>query len=339
MVVNKMSKIKLSILCITYNHEKFIRDTLEGFITQKTNFLFEVLIHDDASTDNTVNIIREYEKQYPDIIKPIYQKENQYSKGVSISKTFNFPRVKGEYVAMCEGDDYWIDHCKLQKQVDFLDKNLDYNICFHPVREIYENNSHEPEIFPSDYKKLSKQTLGLPDLLENNFISTSSVVYRWILKNQEDLFPTGIMPGDWFLHLLHAQKGKICCLLDIMSVYRRHSGGVWWNAGKNDNFFIQHGIKFIKFYQMVEKQFHCSKQLDIDLVAFETIFAYLKHSDFDKIKQFTQIYPELYKRFLIKEYNIVDITSERYRKKYHKYKRLCIFMIFFIIVLCFILKV
>src|SRR5690554_1582208 len=100
----------VSICCITFNHGKFIREALEGFLSQKTNFCFEVLIHDDASTDDTATIIKEYASRFPNIIKPIFQKENQYSKGIrGMNRRFNFPRAKGKYIAMCEGDDYWID--------------------------------------------------------------------------------------------------------------------------------------------------------------------------------------------------------------------------------------
>ena len=112
----------VSICCLAFNHEPYIREALEGFLMQKTDFPIEVLIHDDASTDGTASIIREYEERFPDIIKPIYQTENQYSKGIkNISGIFNFPRAKGKYIAMCEGDDYWTDPYKLQKQIDFLD--------------------------------------------------------------------------------------------------------------------------------------------------------------------------------------------------------------------------
>jgi glycosyltransferase involved in cell wall biosynthesis len=117
----------VSICCITYNHEKYIQQCLEGFLIQKTTFLFEILIHDDASTDRTADIIREYETKYPDIIKPIYQTENQYSKGVIVSAVYNWPRAKGKYIALCEGDDYWIDSYKLQKQVDFMEANPEYD--------------------------------------------------------------------------------------------------------------------------------------------------------------------------------------------------------------------
>ncbi len=136
-----MDNITLSIICDTYNHEKYIAQCLDGILMQKVNFTFEVLIHDDASVDNTANIIKEYELKYPDTVKPIYQSENQYYKGASayIWQTYQFPRAKGKYVAMCEGDDYWTDPYKLQKQVDFLEKNEEYSICFHKVKVWKQN--------------------------------------------------------------------------------------------------------------------------------------------------------------------------------------------------------
>jgi len=105
--------IVVSISCITYNHAPYIRQCLDGFVMQKTTFPFEILIHDDASTYGTPDIIREYEAKYPGLIKPIYQTENQHSKGVKISQTFNWPRARGKDIALCEGDDYWTDPYKL----------------------------------------------------------------------------------------------------------------------------------------------------------------------------------------------------------------------------------
>ncbi len=110
----------VSICCITYNHEDFIRDAIEGFLMQKTSFPIEIIIHDDASTDNTANIIEEYANKYPDLFVTILQSENQWSKGGgSIYARFVYPRARGKYIALCEGDDYWTDPLKLQKQVDF----------------------------------------------------------------------------------------------------------------------------------------------------------------------------------------------------------------------------
>ena len=100
-----MDEIMVSIICTAYNHEKYIRDALDGFVSQKTNFKFEILVNDDASTDRTAEIIREYEMKYPDLMRPVYQTENQYSKGVRISHDILIPRARGKYLAYCEGDD------------------------------------------------------------------------------------------------------------------------------------------------------------------------------------------------------------------------------------------
>jgi len=129
----KMENVRptVSICCITYNHAPYIRSALDGFLMQETDFAYEILIHDDASTDGTADIIREYTARYPDIIKPILREENQYSKGISNISIFNFPRARGEFIAMCEGDDYWTDPHKLQKQVDYLRAHPDCALCFH----------------------------------------------------------------------------------------------------------------------------------------------------------------------------------------------------------------
>jgi len=116
----------VSICCITYNHENYIRDAIEGFLMQKTSFPIEIIIHDDASTDNTAQIIKEYEDKYPDLFCNIFQNENQWSKGGgSIYARFLYPQARGKYIALCEGDDYWTDPLKLQKKVDFMEVNPD----------------------------------------------------------------------------------------------------------------------------------------------------------------------------------------------------------------------
>ena len=152
---------KLSICCITYNHAKFIRQALDGFMMQKTNFPFEIIIHDDASTDGTADIIREYEQKYPEIIRPTYQTQNQWSKGVNILKTFVYPKIQGQYVALCEGDDYWTDENKLQKQVDYLDAHPEVSVCFHPVNIVWEDGSKRNSIFPKPKYRFNKTVLAL----------------------------------------------------------------------------------------------------------------------------------------------------------------------------------
>ena len=151
-----MSDIKVSVWCLAYNHGKYIRKALDGFIMQKTNFAFEVFVHDDASTDNTSAIIKEYAEKYPQIIKPIYQKENQYSKGVEILHEIILPKMKGKYIASCEGDDFWIDEYKLQKQYDALEHNPDCCLSTHKVKCCNEDGSPNAREFPSSNLSLTK---------------------------------------------------------------------------------------------------------------------------------------------------------------------------------------
>lgn len=245
-----MDKIIVSVCCLTYNQKNYIRECLDGILMQKTNFKFEILINDDCSTDGTSEIIKEYEQKYPDIIKPVYQKENQFSKGISICKNFIFPRVKGKYVAICEGDDYWTDPNKLQKQVDFLEENPDYTVCFHRVKRIYDSLNRKSDILPS-YEMLKKaDTFDYKNLLKANFIQNCSVMLRWnVIKKPEQRIPNKILTGDWYLALLFAKYGKIKMLDDVMSVYRVNTGGVWFGAYKNQNKFLcKTAIQRMAFY-------------------------------------------------------------------------------------------
>ena len=133
--------IKVSIICAAYNHERFIADALESFVAQKTDFKYEVIVNDDASTDNTASIIRKYQEKYPEIIKPIFQKENQYSRGVSVSNIM-LNASSGKYIATCEGDDYWIDENKLQKQVDFMETHPDCSMYGHANNVVNQSGEY-----------------------------------------------------------------------------------------------------------------------------------------------------------------------------------------------------
>lgn len=216
--------LMVSICCTTYNHRAYIRDCLEGFVNQKTNFKFEVLVHDDASTDGTQEIIKEYERKYPDIIKPIYQTENQFSKGVLISRIFQYPRIQGKYYAMCEGDDYWCDENKLQKQVDFLEKHPDYSACVHNVKMYNCTTNKVRLINPNDYD----YDISLKDIVINygSCFHTSSVVAKkeFYLCPKEFKFSS---IGDYPRAIYLAVNGKIHYFKDVMSVYRVETQGSW----------------------------------------------------------------------------------------------------------------
>jgi len=244
------SDIMVSICCITYNHERYIRDAIEGFLMQKTNFKYEILIHDDASTDDTANIIREYEKRFPDLIKPIYQKENQYSKGASVVIEYVLKKVKGKYIALCEGDDYWTNPYKLQKQVDFLEKNQKFSMCFHNVKVVDENKNillNHVQFNPKE-----KKVNYLEDIIPANYIPTCSVVFRNHLINYSDfeVLSNGLYFTDFVIHILNAKEGPIYYFNEDMAVYRVTEKG----ASKSTDSRRSLEDK-LKFYKRLEKYF------------------------------------------------------------------------------------
>ncbi len=233
----------VSICCLTYNHEPYIKQCLDGFLMQKTNFPFEILIHDDASVDNTQNIIKNYELKHSDIIKPIYQKENQYSKGIGVSRVYQFPRAKGQYIAMCEGDDYWIDPYKLQKQVDFLETHPEYVFSFHDSI-ILNQRTGEKRMRIGD--RQIDNTVDLNSLIIQNNIPTASIVFRNFLDYAQLPDWIGkISNGDYGLCVLLAEEGPGKYLPEAMSVYRVHEGGIW--SSKGFEFTHDADIKYYKY--------------------------------------------------------------------------------------------
>ena len=218
-------EIMVSICCITYNHEDYIADAIESFLKQKTNFKYEILIHDDASTDRTADIIRAYENKFPDIIKPIYQTENQFSKGECIDIIIE-KKAKGKYIADCEGDDYWTEEYKLQKQVDYMEKNPECTFCFSNAQVENQNNKNEKRLvipwlsengkyFSGGNKKYSAGELQLL-----GFIPTMSFLYpRRILENLPDWY-FDAPAGDNALKLLATSYGYAYYMNEAMCTYR-----------------------------------------------------------------------------------------------------------------------
>lgn len=213
---------KVSVVSITYNHEAYIREALDGFIAQKTDFPVGIIVADDASTDATPAIIQEYADRHPHLFRPILRSENV---GPYENLTHALSAARGEYVALCEGDDYWIDPLKLSKQVAFLDRHPQTAVCFHPVRVIWEGGEADDyEYPPLDWRF----DLSLEGLLRRNFIQTNSVMYRR-LPRYDDI-PADVMPLDYYLHVRHAVHGDIAMLPQTMAVYRRHHEGMWYKA-------------------------------------------------------------------------------------------------------------
>lgn len=216
----------VSIQCITFNQERYIAQALDSFLMQETTFPFQVVVHDDASSDNTPNIIREYEAKYPLIIKPIYEVENQFSKHDGSLERVIEPCLKGEYVAFCEGDDYWIDSLKLQKQVDFLRSNLDYSMCFHRAKLKYEKDGLKCRLKCDD---IENREYDPKEMLEKWIVPTASILMRRKCLDYEIKGPNRMLSGDIFIVLKSGAMGKIRGMSDCMSVYRVQENGVTYN--------------------------------------------------------------------------------------------------------------
>ena len=212
----------ISIITLAYNHAPYIRQCIEGVVMQKTSFPIEMIIHDDASPDGTADIIREYEALYPDIIKPIYQEENQWSQKKSIFNRHIAPKIRGKYLAMCEGDDYWTDPDKLQKQVEFLEANPDYSASVHQCLTIYTYKDVPPE----PYTKNAKDTYALCDLLDDVRFHTATLVYRTFISEIETKMPRTIISGDRGLYFRCIKFGKIKFFHEPMSVYRINQSSI-----------------------------------------------------------------------------------------------------------------
>lgn len=220
----------VSVCCNTYNHEKYISEALDSFLMQETNFPFEIIVRDDASPDKTAEIIREYEAKYPNIIKPIYEKENGYQKGIKPSPV-TFAKSIGEYIAFCEGDDYWTDKKKLQIQKDFLESNPEYIICYTDVEAFNENGIIQ------DYIGGATKDLTADELKKATPINTLTTMYRNIMKDKFSAEFNASKYGDLFIWSILGYYGKGKYLPQIKPArYRVHSGGVHSGSSQIDKY-------------------------------------------------------------------------------------------------------
>lgn len=226
-----MSKSPIvSIICYAYNHEMFVRDTLNSFVMQRTKYPFEVIIHDDASSDKTADIIREFENKYPHIFRPIFQSVNQQSIEKGKVTRICYEKAQGKYIALCEGDDYWTDPLKLQKQVDFLEEHADCSLCFHAVEHVYENQPEKnfvqrPANIPTNRK------YGIEDAIlgGGGFMATNSMLFKADLAKKLPDWALKAPVGDVPLMLWLAVHGKIGYIDRNMAVYRKSTPGSWSN--------------------------------------------------------------------------------------------------------------
>lgn len=234
--IKDINEITVSISCMTYNHEKYLRQALDSMLMQKTTFAYEIIVHDDVSTDNTAAIINEYAEKYPYIIKPILQTENQYSKNVSITHKFILPAAIGKYIAYCEGDDYWTDPYKLQKQVDFLEEHPEYIATTHECWEVDKNGKMLSSRYFYGYRKSGVFTLETHQNKRLLYGQTATLMHRREaieLNDHEVVDKYGKIKatGDVKKAMLISMRGDTYCFEEVMSHHRRiYSGGDSWSA-------------------------------------------------------------------------------------------------------------
>ncbi|MFZ4641432.1 MAG: glycosyltransferase family 2 protein [Nodosilinea sp.] len=217
----------VSVVVITFNDKDFIRESIDSVISQQTNFPYEVIISNDCSTDGTIEIIQEYQNVYPDRVRLLIADRNLWKPlpgVIGLTSLAALQACRGKYIALSHGDDYWTDPTKLQKQVDFLEANPDFSICFHKVK-VLENSAFRKD----DLTKVPGFMSDIHDLAKGNYIHTTSCVFR---NNYPSMDRIGehfsrVINGDYYLHMMNAQHGKIFCINGEMAVYRVHDNGVW----------------------------------------------------------------------------------------------------------------
>ncbi|MCI8490132.1 MAG: glycosyltransferase [Lachnospiraceae bacterium] len=241
-------RITVSVICATFNHEEFITDAIEGVLNQKVNFRFELIVHDDASTDKSAEIIQKYAREYPNIIHTVIQAENQYQH-CRIYPTFLFPNVKGKFIAFCEGDDYWIDENKLQMQVDFLEAHPEYSMCMHNAIKLNYETGEEKllDTFPEDgtYSQEQQILAGLG----TDFPAFASYVFRADLLREIPDFFLASNVVDYPIRQYLASKGKIFYFKRPMSVYRSATPQSYMKkTAASQLFYNNYTLDMIRFF-------------------------------------------------------------------------------------------
>jgi glycosyltransferase involved in cell wall biosynthesis len=222
-------EVAVSVLVVTYNHARFVRQALDSALAQRLPHAFEILVSEDCSTDGTREIVQEYADRHPHLVRLLLSERNLHSNEVVAR---GFRAARGRYVALLDGDDYWTSNDKLRLQVAFLDARPDLTICFHNVEVVDEHSQESGRLWNAPGQP---EVSGLYELLRGNFIATSSVVYRRTAVAEVPAWYDGFFPvTDWPLHVLYAREGRIGYLDRTLSVYRLHRGGLFSTLGERE---------------------------------------------------------------------------------------------------------
>ncbi len=298
----------LSVCLITYNHVNYIEQAIEGVLMQQVDFSFELVIADDFSTDGTRELLLEYQKKYPERIRLILQNSNVGAYQNWKDLIF-YPRSK--YIAYFEGDDYWTDSDKLQKQVDFLEANDDFAICFHRVYELAEGKA--PELSNLN-TSINQETYTINDIAKGNFMYTPSVIFRNRFLKEFPSWMKDSPIGDYPLHMLNAQYGKIKYFPDIMAVYRKHAGGSW----SHHNIMVNN-VKMVRVIDyLLSEDFSDQVKINLSLQKKKYLNEYLHsllHSDMElflrELKAYSEKDHDLLSNWAFAEYpNLIATTNE-----------------------------
>lgn len=291
-----MDEVKVSVLCCVFNHERYLRKCLESLISQQTNFKYEIVVHDDASTDNSADIIKEFQKKYPNIIKSIFQTENQYSRGNSPSLIV-LRHAKGEYIAFCEGDDFWTANDKLQKQIDFLDAHQDYSMCVHAAYYAHEDGTFFSDRYFQPYDHSCE--IATEEIIDGWKFATNSIVYRASMRKSLIIPFRGDCPnGDYALSVYMALNGKVFYINELLSAYRLESvGSLNWVWRENTAKHVESRKKYLAMLERINKytghEFEDIIKKNIEHVRFEICVA---SGDIGEAKKYEELYRNLGKK-------------------------------------------
>ena len=304
--------VELTVLTMTYNHEKYIAECMDSVLAQQTSFPVRHVVLDHHSTDRTAEIVAAYAAKHSSI-QPVLLSHRRPSENVMGL----FLRCRTKYAALCDGDDYFTDPLKLQKQIDFLESHSRCALCFHPVAVVFEDGQ-EPGIFPSRdmLPRGIREEYYLTDLFKGNMIQTNSVVYRWhFQEGMPEWFRPDLCPGDWYWHLLHAEMGKIGFLPEVMSVYRRHGSALYKDSFINPLEHRRvHGMAELGTYWAVNEHFHNRYFRGLSMLANGVFANFLKiyadEEDQSLLDQASKEFPEFAKYFL-SSLKILKVSSNK----------------------------
>lgn len=314
----------MSVIIISYNHENYIRQAIESCLMQKTSFPFEIIIHDDASTDSSAQIIQEYADKYPELIIPILQKENQYSKGIRITATLMVPIARGKFIAFCEGDDYWTDPDKLEKQIDVMENDPSISLCFTATKWEYVDDGKRSKVVRYAKKNRefsSKQVImrggGFTDIV-------TTVVRKSVFENTGDWY--FLTPaGDAALYLLSILKGSSYYLDEVTAVYHRGVENSWTTNIHKENSYQKNFLEKLiimkdAFDEYSGYKFHQDIQRRNNLDRLALSFFYQDQQDFLKnhYKSFSLAEKLEYQFF----HNLIPFNSMGLWHRYHKLLRM-----------------